>query len=988
MILDKKYYDLYIKLNKEKSFELAEKALNRAILLQEKALYYYDLAILLRRKGQWWQVLSNLEKALALNTNAPIRWTWAYLGALEKMNHFSGFIKKFETIDEKEIDATAYFRYGSALENEENVSDAKEAFIKAIEFDDKNNSKELGIGAFYEKKGDWINALKYYKKKAKDEPFNTLLHYKLGLSYDRNYEWEEAAKSIRHAITLDGTVRAYFIHRLAFNYERNNKFLEASEVYTFAISKDKVHNPYNYYRLGFTLNKAQNFQESCKAFLKMKNIEVEDENIFSLTENKITVESSKRIKKILAPLVEGLNDLSSKEELSELLRIAVKSKAWSIVESIYKEIILRDESVDLNNYVLLAEVLYKQKKYKEASQNFVQQRILQHAHSITERKLETDKGFNKIVRYAEYLKSNELLSNTILYESNNGKELAGEVFELFLTFVQDKQLVNWRHVLIINQHEKIHDEYRKMKNVLLLKKDSTLYLKYLAQSEYLINNMFFPSYFIRQDGQKYLNFFQKIEVATENKSHKDILIQKAIVSQDLLHSSHIVTSDKDKLISSYSLNTIYTGKIVQFDYNIEQIIDFLFFDNVDKYSIESSRKSILIYASFEPNGITSALLNLLNVIDTTKYCITLIIDNNTLEGYENIIEKLSKTMNVLIRLGRMVVSLEEQWIQEKFTAYNCLENEEMKVILSDAFSREFRRMFGKHKFDNIIDFNGYRVFWVSLFAFGNACSNSIYLHNDMYKEYILKYPSFSRIFYLYKSFDKLISVSKSVFQSNQKLLASKYKLNKESFHFSNNLIDFRKYKELGEKELSSKSYKVFSEDKRIKFINIGRLSPEKGQLKLIESFAKVYEKEKNIALYIMGTGVLENEILSLIKKYKLERDVILLGYQENPYPFIQNSDCMILTSLHEGQALVLLEALYFSVPCISTNIAGPKSVLENGYGLLVGESIDEIVQGIENFLNKNPIFKNFNSVNYNEDALNMFYKNLIKVTDKKTKGYK
>ena len=422
MVLDKKYYDLYIKLNKENSFELAEKALTRAIELQEKALYYYDLAILLRRKGQWWQVLNNLEKALVLNMNAPIHWTWKYLEALEKMNHFSDFIRKFETIDKQEIDATAYFRYGSALENEGKVLEAKEAFLKAIKLDDKNNSKELGIGAFYEKKGDWINALKYYKEKAKDEPFNTLLHYKLGLSYDRNYEWEKASKSIRYAITLDGSVRAYFIHRLAFNYERNNKFLEASEVYTFAISKDKVHNPYHYYRLGFTLNKAQKFKESCKAFLKMRNIEVEDENIFYLIENNITLESSKHIKKIVTPLVEGLNDLSSKEELSELLRITVKSKAWDIVERIYKEIILRDESVDLNNYFLLAEVLYKQKKYKEASQNFLQQRILQHAHNITERKLEIDKDFNKIVRYAEYLKSNEFLSNTILYESNNGKE--------------------------------------------------------------------------------------------------------------------------------------------------------------------------------------------------------------------------------------------------------------------------------------------------------------------------------------------------------------------------------------------------------------------------------------------------------------------------------------------------------------------------------------------------------------------------------------
>jgi glycosyltransferase involved in cell wall biosynthesis/tetratricopeptide (TPR) repeat protein len=974
MGLSKKYYELFLKLKKEESFALAQKALTKAMLLEDKAHYYYELAMLFRRNGQWWQCVDNLEKALRLEPKAKIAWKLAYIESLEKMNHFLTVINVFENFNVEDFDAFSYVRYGYALEKENREDIANEMLFKAIELDDKNNSKILGIGVFYEKQGNWIEALKKYRLKAQEEPFNALLHYKTGLSYDRNYQWKDAEIEIGHALALEKN-RAYFFNRLAFNYERQSKFKEASKAYRLAILKEKSPKSEQYYRLGYSLANSTQYKEACEAFFIMNNIKMEEDNHEVLEDEIITNGKNQLIHKIL-PLVENMSYLVSKKEIDELIKLLVKIRAWNMLERVYQWVLDRDNDSITSNYINLAYSQYKQQKYKESAQNFIEQKIIQKAHSVSEKKFETDKSFRVVATYAEYLKREELRDKTILYESCSMFENS-IIYNIFITLLHDKYFNDYQHILVVDSLDLIPNEIKKIQNIIFVFKESNLYLKYLASSLYLINNGAFPSYFIRQKNQKYLNIEQILEC--EADITKEVLINKAKVSKDLLHTTHIININQN-LIEDYALRAIYNGYFLNKESSIDEVIKFFFFDElieIEKNRVSQfKRQSLLIYASFEPNGITSSLQNLLNVIDKTKYIITLIIDNNTVAGYENLIVEYSKEMNILIRTGRMVVTVEEQWIKDKFDVYNKLENIEMNFIFRKAYENEFKRLFSTYRFDNIIDFNGYRTFWSALFAFGNAKHKSIYLHNDMYKEAILRYPSLNKAFFLYKEFDKLISVSKSVSKSNMKLLNNKFNLNKDKFCFVNNLIDSDKYLQLADKSNYSASYQNFMLDKRMKFINVGRLSPEKGQEKLIKVFVKLLEKNKNIALYIMGKGVLEQRLLTLINKYNVSDNIILLGQQSNPYPFIKNAGCMVLTSLHEGQALVLLEALSVGTPCISTDIAGPRSVLEDGYGLLCEESIDGIQIAIENFINGKLKFKLFSPIKYNQDAIEMFNKSI------------
>jgi glycosyltransferase involved in cell wall biosynthesis/tetratricopeptide (TPR) repeat protein len=976
MGLSRKYYDLFVKLKREKKIDLAKEALSRAILLRPKSYYYYELALIFRGDGQWWQSIDNFKKALELESTPKLSWRLAYIESLEKMNRFSKVIEIFREFKDKEFDSSSYLRYGYALKKENQITKAKEMFNRAIELDDKNNSQTLGIGIFYEKKGNWIDALAHYKSKAKDEPFNALLHYKTGLSYDRNFFWKDAELEIGHAIALDNG-RAYFFNRLAFNYERQNKFQEASEAYFLVIAKEKNPRDEHYYRLGYSLFYSNQYKDACLAFLKMTSLPIDRENSLDILEDKVIKKGYQVVLKEVDSLVSNISYFTPHQEIEKLIKLTTQIRAWSLLENLYQKILDYDKNCSSNNYINLAYSQYRQKKYKESSKNFIEQRIIQKVHSLSEKKFETDKEFRVIATYCEYIKRENLKKNYILYQSR-GEFIDSKLYKILLTLLDDERFKEYKHILVVDNTTILDEKIKKLKSVIYVPKDSNLYLKYLSSSNYLINDGLFPSYFIRQNGQKYLNLEQILENIDGKFNSKEYLVNKSKISQDFLQSTHIINCNKS-LIKEYSLRGIYTGQLVLSNNSIEDTIEFFFFDNLSKYNpikINNLKQSLLIYASFEPNGITSSLNNLLNAIDIDKYEITLIIDNNTLNGYEDRIIELSHKINILIHSGRMVVTVEEQWVRDKFNLYSRLESSEMKSIFKETFEREFKRIFGGYKFDNIIDFNGYRTFWSTLFAFGNSNHKAIYLHNDMYKEYTLRYPSLEKAFYLYKEFDSLISVSESVSKSNMKMLLERYNLDKSQFYFANNLIDFNRYIRLSEKNIDTTLYKNFLDDKRIKFINVGRLSPEKGQQKLIEAFVKVYKKNKNISLYIMGQGALEQTLLSQINKYNMENNIILLGHQINPYPFIKKSDCMVLSSFHEGQALVLLEALSLKIPCISTDIAGPRSVLEDGYGILCNDDIDSIKVAIEKFIDNNLEFKAFSSLEYNQNAIKMFNKNM------------
>ncbi|MDZ7909140.1 MAG: glycosyltransferase [Gemmobacter sp.] len=72
-----------------------------------------------------------------------------------------------------------------------------------------------------------------------------------------------------------------------------------------------------------------------------------------------------------------------------------------------------------------------------------------------------------------------------------------------------------------------------------------------------------------------------------------------------------------------------------------------------------------------------------------------------------------------------------------------------------------------------------------------------------------------------------------------------------------------------------------------------------------------------------------------------------MGYVANPYPLLKRADCFVLSSNHEGQPMVLLEALILGKTIIATDIEGNRGVLEGRGGMLVENSVEGLTDAMQ-----------------------------------------
>lgn len=135
------------------------------------------------------------------------------------------------------------------------------------------------------------------------------------------------------------------------------------------------------------------------------------------------------------------------------------------------------------------------------------------------------------------------------------------------------------------------------------------------------------------------------------------------------------------------------------------------------------------------------------------------------------------------------------------------------------------------------------------------------------------------------------------------------------------------------------------------FINVGRMTPPKRQDRLVEAAHLLKKDGFDFKLQIIGSGSEEAPIRQLIQQLDVADVVELLGMQTNPYPYVKQADCFVLSSDFEGFGIVVKEALLLGTPVISTAVTGVKEVLKNGkYGILCELSVQELYLAMRSVL--------------------------------------
>jgi len=118
-------------------------------------------------------------------------------------------------------------------------------------------------------------------------------------------------------------------------------------------------------------------------------------------------------------------------------------------------------------------------------------------------------------------------------------------------------------------------------------------------------------------------------------------------------------------------------------------------------------------------------------------------------------------------------------------------------------------------------------------------------------------------------------------------------------------------------------------------ITVGRHSAPKGYSVLVDAFAQLHRSHPRARLFIVGQGILQNELQTQIEKLRLQNVISLLGRREDVAQLLGASDVYVSSSLWEGLPVSVLEAMSAGLPVVATEVGDMPRIVNPSVGVLV-----------------------------------------------------
>lgn len=352
------------------------------------------------------------------------------------------------------------------------------------------------------------------------------------------------------------------------------------------------------------------------------------------------------------------------------------------------------------------------------------------------------------------------------------------------------------------------------------------------------------------------------------------------------------------------------------------------------------KKVLFIVPSMAGGGVERCMLNILNRMDLDKYKVTVLAIMSGGELEKEIPKGITyrycwkKTRKLF---GRRIPGTDRLF----------------QFLFKNLSEKSLHNFFVRERFDTEIDYWGTEGLKIILGS-NSASRKIVFTHFDMNSESMRRtffpYASAEQLKAAYLRADIIANVSRDCRQS----MIDRFDLTKDEqkklvVSYNVNLTD----------EIQKRAMESIDLDAESKFVMcaIGRLHPVKGFDRLIRICSRLKTEKYNFVLWILGTGDERNKLENLIKEYKLEECVFLLGFQNNPYKYLSKSDLFICSSFFEGFSTVVSEAVVLGVPSVSTNCTGAKEILgDSEYGIVTEKDDDSLYLGIRNMLSNQEIY--------------------------------
>ncbi len=358
------------------------------------------------------------------------------------------------------------------------------------------------------------------------------------------------------------------------------------------------------------------------------------------------------------------------------------------------------------------------------------------------------------------------------------------------------------------------------------------------------------------------------------------------------------------------------------------------------------KKIVILLPSIQYGGIQRSLLEALNVVDTTKYDVTVYAYGH----FNPLAELLPKDVKVIIDTDK------SHYIRKPVSIYLHIALLFSKICRNTKNIEKFSKKIKNYIHGEKAKYPAKKYFSQGVdvaisYAMGLCTQMALNIKAD--RHYVFFHssdPNFHRDLSdkYFKHFDNIIAVGENV----QEMLKENFPTEKEKIGLIKNYIDSDNIENLA----NEYTVDTTTDDKKIIITSVIRVDKEKGANLIVSASAKLKECGVPFKWYIVGDGAQRDEIESQIKINDLTEDVIITGYRENPYPYIKVCDVFVHPTYEESFGLSILEALILGKTIVSTETMGAKEVLNNGeFGYLVPINSDAIAAAVKEFAeNLNP----------------------------------
>lgn len=119
-------------------------------------------------------------------------------------------------------------------------------------------------------------------------------------------------------------------------------------------------------------------------------------------------------------------------------------------------------------------------------------------------------------------------------------------------------------------------------------------------------------------------------------------------------------------------------------------------------------------------------------------------------------------------------------------------------------------------------------------------------------------------------------------------------------------------------------------------VHVGNLRRVKGHRYLLAAARRVVDREPRARFLLVGLGPLAAQLAADARRLGLDGHVVFTGFRPDATALIGAADLFVLSSLHEGLPISLLEAMALGRPVVATRVGGiPEVVVPGETGMLV-----------------------------------------------------